>query len=61
MKKTLIIIVGVLLLSVSVTSCKKFTCQCKAIGYVSQTELDAALQKHIDDCVSIADSGPITP
>lgn len=59
MKKVLLVVTAMLLLSCISTSCKKWTCQCKAVGYVSQSELDAALEKHIDDCVSIAESGPI--
>ena len=59
MKRFLIIVIGVILLAMFSSSCAKWTCTCQATGYVSETTLNAALQDHIDDCVSIANNGPI--
>lgn len=59
MKKSLIIIISALFLVLGSVSCKKMFCKCEAVGYTSQSSLEAVLEYHIDDCVSIADNGPI--
>ena len=57
MKKTLAILAAALLMAVSFSSCKKLLCQCQATGYTSQEELQRILNKHLGDCVEIAESG----
>lgn len=59
MKKIIVIIAGVILLAFLSTSCKEWSCKCKASGYVSESTLDDALNDHMDECVSIANNGPI--
>ena len=59
MKKALLIVSAAVLFSVIFTSCKEMTCKCKATGAVSEEHLDYILNRHIDDCVEIADKGPI--
>lgn len=34
-------------------------CKCVATGYVSESKLDEVLNRHVSNCVSIADSEPI--
>ena len=59
MKKTLIVLAGIALLAVGFSSCSKLTCQCQATGAMSQAQLETILNRHINDCVEIAKSGPI--
>ncbi len=60
MKKTLLIMALAALLSVGFSSCKKLMCKCVATGYASESELQTILDKHINDCVEIAETGAIT-
>jgi hypothetical protein len=57
MKNIYFIIIAMLIAS-GFSSCKKFTCTCKAYG-PEGTDLNAVLNKHMDDCVEIAETGTI--
>ena len=43
------------LLVVGFSSCKKLMCQCEAVGPADKVE--EVLNRHINDCVDIADDG----
>ena len=55
MKKTFIILGMAALLAVGFSSCRKLMCQCEAVGPADKVE--TILNKHISDCVEIADQG----
>lgn len=57
MKKKIVLLLFAGLIIISFSSCKKLRCKCVATGYVSQSTIDQVLDRHIDDCVKIADSG----
>ena len=38
------------------SSCKKLMCQCVATGYVPQDRIEEVLNRHIGNCVSIAET-----
>lgn len=59
MKKVILLFIAAVLLSSVCCSCRKLMCKCYATGYVSEDRLNEVLYKHIDDCVSIADSEPV--
>ena len=60
MKKTLIILAFAALLLSGFSSCKKLMCRCEASGYnTTAAQLEAVLDRHLSDCVEIAESGPI--
>jgi len=59
MKKYILIVVGTLLLAFFSSSCAKWSCKCVAEGYVSEATLNAALNDYIDECVPIANNGPV--
>lgn len=61
MKKK-IIILGLTAVTVvfTLSSCKKLTCQCVGTGRVSESTLNEVLNRHLNDCVTIAETGPIT-
>ncbi len=54
MKKTLLIMAFAALLLSGFSSCKKFRCNCTAVGSSNTEEI---LDKHYKDCVKIADEG----
>lgn len=54
MKKTIALIAAAALLAISFSSCRKLMCKCEATGYMSQSELQEILNRHVDDCVEIA-------
>jgi len=60
MKKALVLMAFATLLILGFSSCKKMMCKCVATGYVSEAELETILNKHINDCVEIAETGSIT-
>lgn len=60
MKKVLFIMALAVMLVMGFSSCKKLNCQCVATGYASESDVQAVLDKHIQDCVEIAENGPIT-
>jgi hypothetical protein len=59
MKKTLLILAFAALLLSGFSSCKKLMCKCTATGHATEAQLEVVLDRHINDCVDIAESGPI--
>lgn len=59
MKRFLLIVAGLIFIAIFSSSCAKWTCTCTATGYVSESTLNAALQAHKSECVTIANNGPI--
>ena len=57
MKKIIALIAASALLAISFSSCRKLMCKCEATGYMSQSELQEILNRHVDDCVEIALDG----
>lgn len=57
MKKTIALLAAAALLAISFSSCRKLMCRCQATGYMSEAELQVILNRHINDCVEIADDG----
>ncbi len=57
MKKTLALLAITAFLAVGFSSCKQLNCKCTATGYASDEYLNEVLERHINDCVEIADSG----
>ena len=55
MKKTLLILAFAALLMTGFSSCKKLMCKCTAVG--PEDRVETILNKHINDCVEIADEG----
>ena len=55
MKKKLLLVACAALLLVGFSSCKKLMCKCTAVGPADRVE--TILNKHINDCVEIADEG----
>ena len=53
MKRTLLIIALAAVLSAGFSSCKKLRCKCVATG--PEDKVETVLDKHINDCVEIAD------
>ena len=55
MKKKLLLVVFAALLMLGFSSCKKLMCKCVATG--PEDKVETILNKHINDCVEIADEG----
>ena len=55
MKKTLLILAFAALLMTGSSSCKKLMCKCTAVGPSDRVE--TVLNRHINDCVEIAEDG----
>ncbi len=55
MKKKMLLIAMAAILVVGFSSCKKLMCKCQAVGPADRVE--NILNKHINDCVEIADDG----
>ena len=55
MKKALLILAFAALLLSGFSSCKKLMCRCQAVGPADKVE--TILNRHINDCVEIADDG----
>ena len=60
MKKIITLGVLAVVVLLAFSSCKKLTCQCVATGRVSESTLNEVLNRHVSNCVTIAETGPIT-